>query len=157
MQATDGAPCSRKSCNRPRPDVAEGDLSKVFERAVSNFTQFGPKILSRDPWIVYFDDLLTEEECDGVFEAVGGKNGELIKPSTTAQVVNGKLTDVPDKIRTSHNAWCQHSFCYNHPVHERVITRIMDIVGLPHDHAEHMQLLRYNYTLRLHLSVLTLT
>ena len=32
------------------------------------------------------------------------------------QVVNGVLTDVPDKIRTSHNAWCQHSFCYNHPV-----------------------------------------
>ena len=24
-----------------------------------------------------------------------------------------------------------------------VITRIMDIVGLPHDHAEHMQLLKY--------------
>ena len=27
-------------------------------------------------------------------------------------------------------------------IHERVITRIMDIVGLPHDHAEHMQYAR---------------
>ena len=46
-------------------------------------------------------------------------------------MVNGKLTDVPDSIRTSWNAWCQHAFCYNHPVHEKAITRIMDIVGLP--------------------------
>ena len=53
------------------------------------------------------------------------------------------LKDVPDQIRTSWNAWCQHPGCYNHPIHERVITRIMDIVGLPHDHAEHMQLLKY--------------
>jgi hypothetical protein len=32
-----------------RPDVAEGDLSKVFERAVSNFSQYGARILSRPP------------------------------------------------------------------------------------------------------------
>ena len=128
-----------------RPDVAENDLSKVFERAVSNFSQYGPRILSRppEPWVVFFENLLTDEETDGIFEAVGGKNQEYLKPSTTAQVVNGKLTDVPDSIRTSWNAWCQHSFCYNHPVHEKAITRIMDIVGLPHDHAEHMQLLKY--------------
>ena len=126
-----------------RPAVAEGDLSKVFERAVSNYSQYGPKILNRDPWVVYFENLLTPEETDGIFEAVGGKNQEYLKPSTTAQVVNGKLTDVPDQIRTSWNAWCQHPFCYNHPVHETVISRIMDIVGLPHDYAEHMQLLKY--------------
>ena len=206
---------------RKRPDVAEGDLSKIFQRAVDNYPQYSPTILSRDPWVVHFDSLLTDEETDGIYEAVGGKNGEHIKPSTTAQVVNGVLKDVPDQIRTSHNAWCQHSFCYNHPIHERVISRIsahpparplpptptapalhrtlrhpssrppsltphtttptsspppsetnggsthtqplpppptpdpffsptpprsgaaVDIVGLPHDHAEHMQLLAY--------------
>ena len=55
-------------------------------------------------------------------------------------------------IRTSYNAWCQHRSCYAHPVHERVISRIMDIVGLPHNNAEHMQLLRYgpNEYYRLH-------
>ena len=31
------------------------------------------------------------------------------------------LTDVPDSIRTSHNAWCQHAGCYEHPIHDRVI------------------------------------
>ena len=70
-----------------------------------------------------------------------------IKPSTTAKPVrqaNGQvvLTDVPDQIRTSHNAWCQHSSCYNHPVHERVIQRIMKIVDLHPNNAEHMQLLK---------------
>ena len=79
---------------------------------------------------------------------MGGPRGEYIKPSTTAKPVrqaNGQvvLTDVPDGIRTSHNAWCQHRHCYQHPVHRRVIERIMGIVGLPPNNAEHMQLLRY--------------
>ena len=116
-------------------------------------------------------------------DVVADVAGEMLKPSTTAHVVDGRLTDVPDTIRTSWNAWCarerhlgrrppgrsntariryrlmrralsarsrradvrcQHEFCYNHPMHERVITRIMEIVGLPHDHAEHMQLLKYS-------------
>ena len=79
---------------------------------------------------------------------VGGRRGEYIKPSTTAKTVrNAKgqmvLTDVPDTIRTSHNAWCQHRGCYDHPMHERVIRRIMNLVDLPPDFAEHMQLLKY--------------
>ena len=47
---------------------------------------------------------------------VGGSRGQYLKPSSTAKMVrnaNGRmvLTDVPDKIRTSHNAWCQHRGC----------------------------------------------
>ena len=92
--------------------------------------------------------VLDDEECAGIIEAVGGKRGEYIRPSTTAKPVrqpNGQvvLTDVPDQIRTSHNAWCQHRSCFKHPVHERVIARMMDIVGLSPNNAEHMQLLKY--------------
>ncbi len=131
-----------------RPDVAEGDIEKIFERAVADYPQYSPTVHSRDPWVVTFDDLLTPDECDGIIEAVGGKNGEYIKPSTTAKQSrdkNGRLmiTDVPDQIRTSHNAWCQHAGCYRHPTHIEVIKRIMGIVGLPHNNAEHMQLLKY--------------
>ena len=92
--------------------------------------------------------LIACAECDGIIEAVGGKHGEYIRPSTTAKPVrqaNGQvvLTDVPDQIRTSHNAWCQHRSCYDHPVHEAVIQRIMGIMQLPPNNAEHMQLLKY--------------
>lgn len=59
-----------------RPDVAEGDISKIFEAAVANYPQYNPQVLSRDPWVVTFDNLLTDEETDGIIEAVGGKNGE---------------------------------------------------------------------------------
>jgi len=140
-----------------RPEVAEGDLSKIFTRAIENYPQYLPTVLSRDPWVVTFDNLLDDDECAGIIEAVGGKKGEYIKPSTTAKAVRGAdgrvmLKDVPDQVRTSHNAWCQHRSCYDHPIHERVISRIMDIVDLPHNHAEHMQLLRYgpNEYYRLH-------
>ena len=73
---------------------------------------------SRDPWLISLDNVLDchggkGDECQGIIEAVGGRRGEYIKPSTTAKPVrqpNGQvvLTDVPDQIRTSHNAWCQH-------------------------------------------------
>ena len=59
-----------------RPDVAEDDLSMVFQRAVDNFPQYNPTVHSSDPWVVTFDNLLTPEECDGIVEAVGGVNGE---------------------------------------------------------------------------------
>jgi hypothetical protein len=140
-------PCSTDPSKRP--DVYKGDLDVFFQRAIDNFPQYKPVVHSRDPWVVSFDDLLSHEETDGIIEAVGGKHGEFLKPSTTAKPVrqaNGQivLTDVPDQIRTSYNAWCQHAGCYNHPVHHSVISRIMEIVGLPPDHSEHMQLLKYS-------------
>ena len=55
-------PCSPDP--RVRPMVAEGDLSKMFERAVENYPQYGPKVYSRDPWVVGFENLLTDEVCD---------------------------------------------------------------------------------------------
>ena len=122
-------------------------------RAVAEYPQYSPRVLSRDPWLVTFDNLLSDEahpplaaplqplptnpsplppphrlacpparqETDGIVEAVGGKSGEYLKPSTTAKATRGKdgrvvLQDVPDQIRTSYNAWCQHPGCYNHPV-----------------------------------------
>eukprot|EP00967_Tisochrysis_lutea_P018658 scaffold21167_cov33-Tisochrysis_lutea.AAC.2 len=53
-----------------RPDVAEGDIDKIFERAIANYPQYNPKVISKDPWLVTFDNLLTDEETDGIFEAV---------------------------------------------------------------------------------------
>ena len=139
-------PCSIDPSERP--DVHTGDITKIFERAMREFPQYPATVHSTDPWLVQFDNLLDDEECAGIIEAVGGKRGEYIRPSTTAKPVrqaNGQvvLTDVPDQIRTSHNAWCQHRSCFKHPVHERVIKRIMSIVGLPEHNAEHMQLLKY--------------
>ena len=36
---------------RKRPEVAEGELSSVFERAIEQFPQYGPRVLHRDPWV----------------------------------------------------------------------------------------------------------
>ena len=138
-------------------DNSSRDLDTIFQRAIDTYPQYSPTVHSRDPWVVTFDNLLSDDETDGVIEAVGGPGEQYLKPSTTAKAERGpngqvRLVDVPDKIRTSYNAWCQHRSCYAHPVHERVISRIMDIVGLPHNNAEHMQLLRYgpNEYYRLH-------
>ena len=56
-----------------------------------------------------------DEECDGVYDAVGGKNEEYLKPSTTAKAVKQpdgrmKLTDVPDQKGT----YIYHPICTDH-------------------------------------------
>ena len=142
-------PCSMDPSSRP--DVYKGDIDKTFERIIKEYPQYNPTAHSKDPWVLTFDNLLDDEECAGIIEAVGGKHGEYIKPSTTAKPVrqaNGQvvLTDVPDQIRTSHNAWCQHRGCYDHPIHERVIQRIMKIVDLNPNNAEHMQVSQQHQT-----------
>mmetsp|Transcript_27634 Transcript_27634/g.35794 ORF Transcript_27634/g.35794 Transcript_27634/m.35794 type:complete len:187 (-) Transcript_27634:284-844(-) len=44
---------------RPMPGriaaMKPGDLNETFNRAVSDFPQFSPKVLSSDPWIIVFD------------------------------------------------------------------------------------------------------
>jgi prolyl 4-hydroxylase len=60
--------CTHHPTERPR--VAEGDIDKIFERALAEFPQYQPVMHSRDPWLITFDNLLTDEETDGIFEAV---------------------------------------------------------------------------------------
>ena len=49
-------------------------------------------------------------------------------------VEDNSLSDGLHTVPLALNGRCQHEGCYNHPIHERVITRIMDIVGLPQVH-----------------------
>ena len=75
-------PCSIDPSQRP--DVHRGDFSKIFERAIAEFPQYPAVVHSRDPWVVSFENLLTDEETDGVIEAVGGPGEQPI--GTTAAV-----------------------------------------------------------------------
>lgn len=59
-----------------RPDVHKGDIEKTFTRILEQYPQYSPTVHSRDPWVVSFDNLLDDDECAGIIEAVGGKRGE---------------------------------------------------------------------------------
>jgi hypothetical protein len=102
-----------------RPDVAEGDVDKIFERALENFPHYKPNVFSRDPWLVQFDDLLTDEECAGIIEAVCGRLPEQPRAAAPARRSArpplrrwaGKTASTssraprPSRRRTSTGAW----------------------------------------------------
>lgn len=51
-------------------------LAQVFREAVSNFPQYEPAVLSTDPWVLTFDNLLSEAEANRLFE-LGAKTLEV--------------------------------------------------------------------------------
>ena len=50
-----------------------GDIDATFERAIRDFPQYKVQVLSRDPWLITFDDLFTKEEADQLIKK-GGRN-----------------------------------------------------------------------------------
>ena len=65
----------KKRCPMPPdrvPAVGPGVMSETFERALSEFPELGPKVLSRggagskQPWVMTFDHFLTSEEVDAI-------------------------------------------------------------------------------------------
>jgi hypothetical protein len=49
------------------PAAAEpGTIDETMARALSDFPQFGPSALHRDPWVLHFDSFMSEEEADAL-------------------------------------------------------------------------------------------
>lgn len=52
-------PCSTDPSKRP--GVYKGDLDHIFQHALETYPQYNPTAMSRDPWVVTFDNLLSDE------------------------------------------------------------------------------------------------
>ena len=122
------------------PAVQAGDISITFERALSEYQSLGPKVLSRDPWVMSFDNFLSDEEVEAVV-----KHGEGRFERSTAS--GGRKDDefIPLKsdIRTSWTTWCDTSACLEDPIVKRIYNRVSNVTRVPADNFEYMQLLRY--------------
>jgi hypothetical protein len=56
------------------PIYQPGDMNAMFERIVDRFgAKYEVNILSRDPWIVTFDNFVSMEESKALITATGGK------------------------------------------------------------------------------------
>ena len=55
----------KKRCPMPEnrtEAVPPQQMTKTFERALTEFAHLGPVVHSRDPWVMSFDNFLTDEE-----------------------------------------------------------------------------------------------
>ena len=130
--ACDGG-ASNPACVRPNETAAAsrpGDISAMFERALALYPQYTPTVHSRDPWVVTFDNFITDEEADRMLE--------LCSKSFERSMAGDTLSPV----RTSHQCWCQRA-CTQDPLVRRVTERIGGLTGTPEANSEYFQVVRY--------------
>jgi len=126
--------------------LKSGGLDRLFENILSKSGWWESKVLSRPnstdqneingPWVVIFDNFLTNEECERLIHA-GMKKGYELSTSLRHGIENQKVVS---DLRTSTNTWCDEE-CLNDT--QDILEKIQLITGIPHDNAEHLQLLRY--------------
>eukprot|EP00040_Diaphanoeca_grandis_P033893 m.208460 g.208460 ORF g.208460 m.208460 type:complete len:404 (-) comp33008_c3_seq2:69-1280(-) len=136
--------CQRLPSEQPIIHSPNG-LNNLFERIMSDpeiVQRYKPEALSTDPWVVVFENFVTKEEGDALFETV--------KDKFQGSTVIGKLDDTGAierqtlQTRTSTNAWCNVAPCMNHSVHVNLQKRLAHLTSTDPQHMENMQLLDYS-------------
>jgi len=147
------------------PNAMEpGDLHRMFEKIVapdSESQKFKPIIHSRPytpgaegvegqplekgqiegPWVLTFDEFLTEQESDILIE-LGSIEGYERSTDVGEQLFDGTFDKKESLGRTSHNAWCKEQ-CMKNETAQVVLNRIESVTGVPTTNYESFQLLRY--------------
>jgi prolyl 4-hydroxylase len=121
--------------------VAPGDMDAMFARLETSaaFAAYKPRVLSREPWLVVLDELLTRDEADAIAAVAtreGGRHFEASRDTRGAEI--NALSD----RRTSSTQWCSDG-CANETAVALLRARVATITGVPLTHAEPPQLLRY--------------
>ena len=133
--------CARSSLAMDQnPAYAPGDMGHMFGRIMDEFgDKYGAQIMSTDPWVVVFDNFITDGEADGIVRTV--KKWERSTDTGSANKY-GEVGRVVSKSRTSANAWCDKD-CEADPDVIRVTDKIREVTQVPTDNYESFQILQY--------------
>ena len=135
--------CSREALNISTvPTYAPGDMNDMFSSIERDFgDRYDITVMSTDPWVVVFDNFVSEEEINAMISTVEG-NWE--RSTDTGQANEfGEVGRVLSTGRTSSNAWCREN-CMTHPNVEHLTSKIQEITRIPSDHYESYQILQYD-------------
>jgi len=95
------------------------------------------------PWVVTIDDFLSAAECKKLIQ-LGHDIGYKRSKDIGRKQFDGTFDSKTSKDRTSTTAWCsRNSKCNGDPVTVAVTKRIEELVEIPSNHSEYLQLLRY--------------
>jgi len=125
------------------PIYKPGEMNDMFSSLVRDYDDaYGPiSVLSDDPWVVTFDNFLTDEECDRLIE-----HGERLNFERSTDVgkknFDGTMEKVVSQGRTSSNAWCKGN-CNNDTVVEEIMRRINTVTRTELNNTEQLQILKY--------------
>ena len=99
---------------------------------------------SLPPWVVTFDNFLTDEECETMIQ-MGYKYKYERSEDVGEEKHDGTFGSVQSSRRTSENAWCSsHGGCRDEEIPDRIHKRIGKVLDIPPENSEDFQILRYN-------------
>ncbi|KAL3827323.1 hypothetical protein ACHAXA_005069 [Cyclostephanos tholiformis] len=136
------------------------DPNYVIEDGMTNYTvtvhsrprAFGPneervisaeRDLNEPPWVITFDNFITEEECKHLIDL--GYKSEYERSEDVGELLpDGSFESVQNESRTSTNAWCsEKNKCRNDEVAKMIHNRIAKVTGIPPENSEDFQILKY--------------
>jgi prolyl 4-hydroxylase len=115
------------------------DMFSSIERDFGD--RYDITVMSTDPWVVVFDNFVSEEEINAMISTVEG-NWER-STDTGQENQFGEVGRTLSTGRTSSNAWCRHN-CMTHPNVEHLTSKIQEITRIPSNHYESYQILQYD-------------
>ena len=116
-------------CNQRNTALLPGLMSSKIKRIVN--TTENVHILSQDPWILYFDDFVTDVEIVGIQNSCTNYTRSLA----------GSDSGITES-RTSSTCWCYDTCTANTDI-KFIRQRISDKLGIHWENAEHFQFLKY--------------
>lgn len=133
--------CDRQALDMDNnPIYQPGDMNKMFESLISKYSsKYDINIISRSPWVVTFDNFLSDKEVAALIKTV--KRWERSTDVGTTNEI-GETGRVLSTGRTSSNSWCDKD-CESHPNVKQVLKKIETITGVPKQNYESFQILRY--------------
>ena len=150
-----------------RPALVPGSLNSMFERIVNEAadrnqgysvtvhsrpsaeflveaTALSVKNdLAQPPWIITFDDFLSDEECNYLIQK-GFESGYERSEDVGEEKFDGSFGSMKSEGRTSENAWCtEESGCRDDPIVKQILEKMSRVMDIDADNCEDLQILRY--------------
>jgi len=145
------AGAANETCAAKAASYVDSQAEAPTKLSREELQSFKPSVLSaapEGPWIVQFDNFLTEGECNYLIEWMSTVN-RFQTSSEASGVMSGRFDQTTsEERRSSSSAWCQDWKCMADPVVRTVSERIARLTGVPVSNSEHLQLLRYLPTQR---------
>lgn len=120
------------------PAVREpGDLNATFVPILEGqaWAELRPRVLSTDPWVVYFEEFMTEEETLALEAHMFAEERQFVRSGAGAH-------NAATEHRYSETAFCTED-CDQHHMVQKVRGRASALTGVPPENFDFMQSLRY--------------
>jgi prolyl 4-hydroxylase len=140
------APGNRTLSDEDRKELEEKGLTEYTVTVLSSPSDdvsASSRKAKASPWIITFDNFLTPEEAQAIID-IGYEFGYERSKDVGAENFDGSFESMESQGRTSENAWCDNTKgCRDREVIQKVTKRMSEIMGIPPENSEDLQILKY--------------